>query len=400
MVIAAGYKNPMEQFLTSNEGLKSRFTKYFNLEDYNPEELTAIFEAIAGKQHYIVPPQTREKVTAFFKDRCGRKTKDFANGREARNLMDEGRKNQADRLSNADIAGMTKEDRITLLPGDIPATTAEKMVSIDEALKELNELVGLKSVKDAVIKIANTLQAQKLTGSQKVLSKHFVFYGNPGTGKTTVARILGNVFQAIGMLPTNKIVETDRSKMIAPFVGQTAPLVTGQCDNAMGGILFVDEAYSLKQGPNDSFGQEAVDALLKRMEDDRGKFVVIAAGYTKEMDAFLASNSGFKSRCSEYLNVEDYGPDEMYEIFLRICKKEKFEFAPGFDDALRGRLQAIYAGRTDSFGNARTVRLLFEKTSENKDSRVLAMQSQGISEEELKREILIMHPEDLDMSVS
>jgi SpoVK/Ycf46/Vps4 family AAA+-type ATPase len=400
MVIAAGYKSPMERFLTSNEGLKSRFTKYFNLEDYNPQELTAIFEVLANKQHYIVPPETRERIVAFFKDRCGRKTKDFANGREARNLMDEARKNQADRLSTADIANMSKEDTLTLLPEDIPATTSEKMVSIDEALKDLNELVGLKSVKDAVVKIANTLRAQKLTGETETLSKHFVFYGNPGTGKTTVARIMGDVFKAVGLLPTNNLIETDRSKMVASYTGQTAPLVTSQCDNAMGGILFVDEAYSLKQGPGDQFGQEAVDALLKRMEDDRGKFIVIAAGYTKEMEEFLASNSGFKSRFSDYLNFDDYSPQEMYEIFSNMCKKKKIEFAPGFDEALRNRLHAIYAGRTASFANARTVRQMFDKTRENVSNRVIAMQNQGVSEEELKREILIMLPEDLDMTVS
>jgi len=244
------------------------------------------------------------------------------------------------------------------------------------------------------------LQAQKLTGETETLSKHFVFYGNPGTGKTTVARIMGDVFKAVGLLPTNNLIETDRSKMVASYVGQTAPLVTSQCDNAMGGILFVDEAYSLKQGPGDQFGQEAVDALLKRMEDDRGKFIVIAAGYTKEMEEFLASNSGFKSRFSDYLNFDDYSPQEMYEIFFNMCKRKKIEFAPGFDEALRNRLHAIYAGRTASFANARTVRQMFDKTRENVSNRVIAMQSQGVSEEELKREILIMLPEDLDMTVS
>jgi len=396
MVIAAGYKGPMEQFLTSNEGLKSRFTKYFNLEDYKPEELADIFESLAVKQHYIISPATKERVIAFFKDRCGRKTKDFANGREARNLMDEARKNQAERLSSADIANMTKEDSMTFLPEDIPFTTVEKMVSVDEALKDLNGLVGLKSVKDAVRKIANSLQSQKLTGETDALAKHFVFCGNPGTGKTTVARILGDVFKAVGMLPTSNLIEVDRGKLVASYVGQTAKLVTEQCDNAMGGILFIDEAYALKQGQGDSFGQEAVDTLLKRMEDDRGKFVVIAAGYTKEMETFLASNSGFKSRFSDYINFEDYNTAEMYEIFKGMCKKKKIEFAHGFDDALRKRFEEIYSGRADSFANARTVRQLFDKTRENVSGRVMALHD----EEERKREIFIMRPEDLDMTVS
>jgi SpoVK/Ycf46/Vps4 family AAA+-type ATPase len=397
MVVVAGYKSPMEKFLTANEGLKSRFTKYFNLDDYNPDELAAIFASLADKQHFIVPPDTKNKVIAFFKDRCARKTRDFANGREARNLMDEARKNQAERLSSADIEKMSKEDTLTFMQEDIPATTSEKMVSIEEALKDLNGLVGLKSVKDAVAKIANSLQAQKLTGETETLSKHFVFMGNPGTGKTTVARIMGDVFKAVGMLPTNNLVETDRGKLVASYVGQTAKLVQQQCDNAMGGILFVDEAYALKQGPQDSFGQEAVDTLLKRMEDDRGKFVVIAAGYTKEMDEFLMSNSGFKSRFSDYINFDDYNTSEMREIFIGMCKKKKIEFADGFDEALKKRFEEIYAGRNAQFANARTVRQLFDKTRENVSGRVLAMQK---PEEELKREILIMRPEDLDMTVS
>ncbi|MCL2067273.1 MAG: AAA family ATPase [Treponema sp.] len=397
IVIVAGYRNPMENFLTANEGLKSRFTKYFNLEDYTPDELAAIFASLAGKQSFIVPTDTNDKIISFFKDRCARKTKDFANGREARNLMDETRKNQAERLSTTNIASLSKEDTLTFLPEDIPASTSEKMVSIEEALKELNELVGLKKVKDEVAKIANSLKAQKLTGETEVLAKHFVFMGNPGTGKTTVARIMGDVFKAVGMLPTNNLIEVDRGKLVASYVGQTAKLVQQNCDNAMGGILFVDEAYALKQGQQDSFGQEAVDTLLKRMEDDRGKFVVIAAGYTKEMDYFLASNSGFKSRFTDYINFEDYNTAEMYQIFENMCKKKKIEFEPGFEKALNKRLDDLYAKRNAQFANARTVRQLFDKTRENVSSRVLAMQK---PDEELKREILIMRVEDLDMTVS
>jgi SpoVK/Ycf46/Vps4 family AAA+-type ATPase len=188
--------------------------------------------------------------------------------------------------------------------------------------------------------------------------------------------------------------------MVASYVGQTSPLVNTQCDNAMGGILFVDEAYALKQGPQDNFGQEAVDTLLKRMEDDRGKFIVIAAGYTKEMNDFLASNSGFKSRFSDYLSFDDYEPPEMYEIFAKMCQKKKIEFGPGFEEALRNRLEAIYGERTASFANARTVRQLFDKTRENVSTRVMTMQAQGLSEEDMKKEIFIMRVEDLDQTVT
>jgi len=275
-------------------------------------------------------------------------------------------------------------------------TIDDKTISVDEALKDLNNLVGLKSVKDAVTNIVKQFQAQKRTGVTDTFYKHLVFMGNPGTGKTTVARIMPDIFKAIGILPTNKLIEVERGDMVAPYVGQTAKLVNEQCDNAMGGILFIDIAYTLQQGPHDSFGQEAVDTLLKRMEDDRGKFVVIAAGYPKEMKEFLTSNSGLKSWFTDYIYLDDYNPDEMREIFIGMCKKSKIEFAPSFDEVLRKRLNDLYAGRTKSFANARTIRNIFNKTMENVAVRVFAMQK---PEEELKRELLIMRPEDLDMTV-
>ncbi|MDR1932114.1 MAG: AAA family ATPase, partial [Spirochaetales bacterium] len=394
MVIAAGYKMPMEDFLSANEGLKSRFTKRFELEDYRPDELTRIFKSMAGSQKFTLADGAENRVLAFFKDRCGRKTKEFANGREARNLFDEARRNQSDRLSAAD-GSLSNEDMLRLEPQDIPGTTAEKALSVEEALKELNELTGLASVKEAVRKIINSLESQKLTGETDALSKHFVFTGNPGTGKTTVARILANVFNSIGMLPTNTLVETDRSKLVAGYVGQTAPQVNKVCDNAMGGILFIDEAYTLKQSDNDQSGQEAIDTILKRMEDDRGKFVVIAAGYSKEMGAFISSNSGLQSRFTDFINFEDYKPAEMVSIFTGLAKKKNISFAGGFEEALQQKLDKIYAMRGPSFANARTVRSLFDKTRENLNGRVLALREKGVPEDELKRLIFIMESGDL-----
>jgi SpoVK/Ycf46/Vps4 family AAA+-type ATPase len=321
-----------------------------------------------------------------------------------RQLYDKTYENISSRVMAMKDTGATEDDMkreiCIMYPQDIPDSKAEKEISLEDALKDLNDLIGLKSVKDAVIKIANTLKAQKISGQTEKLSKHFVFMGNPGTGKTTVARIMGNVFKALGMLPTNKLIETDRSKMVAAYVGQTAKLVHSQCDNAMGGILFIDEAYSLKQGPQDSFGQEAVDALLKRMEDDRGKYVCITAGYTKEMDEFLATNSGFKSRFSDYITFDDYNPAEMRDIFISMCKKKKMEFADGFDDALQKRLADLYNGRNAQFANARTVRQLYDKTYENVSSRVINMQNAGATDDDVKREIFIMRVEDLDMTIS
>jgi len=402
IVIAAGYSKEMEDFLSSNTGFKSRFSDYINFDDYTPDEMFNILDNMCKKNNLVFAEGFEQAVRNKLKTIYISRTASFANARTVRQLFDKIRENAFSRVMNLQKQGVTedvlKQEIIIMRPEDIDPS--EKIITIDEALKDLNELVGLKSVKDTVVKISNTLQAQKLSGETELLSKHFVFYGNPGTGKTTVARIMGEVFKSVGLLPTNKIIETDRSKMIAPYVGQTAPLVNKQCDQAMGGILFVDEAYSLKQGPSDQFGQEAVDALLKRMEDDRGKFIVIAAGYTKEMDEFLSSNSGFKSRFSDYLTFDDYTPDEMYNIFVNMCKKRNLEFAEGLDDALQNRLKDIYKKRTSSFANARTVRQLFDKTRENMSNRVISMQGAGMSEDDLKKAIKIMQIEDLDMTVN
>jgi AAA+ superfamily predicted ATPase len=180
-----------------------------------------------------------------------------------------------------------------------------KMVSVEDILKELNELVGFKSVKDAIAKIANTLNMLKLTGQATNRSWHFLFMGKPSAEKIKVAHMLADLLKDAGVLPTNNVIETDRSKLVGAYLGQTGMQVSKLCDSAMGGILFIDDANALKQGPSDTFGQEAVDTLLKRMEDDRGKFVVLASGPTDEMNQFLQSNSGFKSRFTDCLNFDE-----------------------------------------------------------------------------------------------
>jgi AAA+ superfamily predicted ATPase len=404
VVIAAGYSKEMGEFLQTNSGLVSRFSDTINFDDYKPDEMREIFIGMCIKRKLEFADSFDETLQKKLRDVYAARGKDFANARTVRQLYDRTYENVSSRVMDMKSAGASEEDMkreiYIMYPQDIPDAKAEKEISLEEALTELNELIGLKSVKDAVAKIAHTLQAQKISGQTEKLNKHFVFQGNPGTGKTTVARIMGNVFKALGMLPTNKLIETDRSKMVAAYVGQTAKLVHSQCDSAMGGILFIDEAYSLKQGAQDSFGQEAVDALLKRMEDDRGKYVCISAGYTKEMGEFLKSNSGFKSRFSDYITFEDYDPAEMRDIFISMCKKKKMEFADGFDEALQKRLGDLYAGRNAQFANARTVRQIYDKTYENVSSRVINMQSAGATEDDVKREIFIMKPEDLDMTVN
>ena len=404
VVIAAGYSKEMEEFLQTNTGLKSRFSDTINFDDYNPDEMYEIFVNMCKKKKLEFADGADKTLKKKLTDIYGSRGKDFANARTVRQLYDKTYENISSRVMAMEGTGATEDDMrkemYILRSQDIPDASTEKEVSLEDALKELNEMIGLKSVKDSVTKIANTLKAQKISGQTEKIEKHFVFQGSPGTGKTTVARIMGNVFKALGMLPTNKLVEVERSKMVGEWMGHTAKITNKVCDSATGGILFVDEAYALKQRDGDSFGQEAVDTLLKRMEDDRGKYVVIAAGYTKEMEKFLASNSGFKSRFTDYITFEDYTAAEMRDIFISMSKKDKREFADGFDDALKKRLEDLYSKRNDQFANARIVRQIYKKTYENVSTRVINMQNAGASDDECKREIFIMRSEDLDMTIT
>jgi len=399
MVIVAGYQKPMENFLAANEGLKSRFTKTFELKDYVPDELTAIFLEFVKKQNYQVSAEATARVKAFFVERCARKTKDFANGREARNLFDVTRANQAERLVKLGGTGQacSATELVTIEAADVPGTTAENAISLDEALLELNRLVGLTSVKTTINRLAKSLKSRQLTGDTSVVAKHFVFNGNPGTGKTTVARVMAKLFKAIGLMPTDTLIEVDRSKLVGQTVGSTAPLVNKHCDLAMGGVLFIDEAYGLKQSDNDNFGQEAIDTLLKRMEDDRGKFVVIAAGYTKEMADFIASNSGLKSRFTDYIEFEDYTPEEMERMFVSLAKDRNYGYEDGFLDTINLYLTELYRNRLPGFANARTVRQLFEQTLENVSTRVLDAPV-PLDDQSARRELLIMRSVDLPAS--
>jgi SpoVK/Ycf46/Vps4 family AAA+-type ATPase len=201
-----------------------------------------------------------------------------------------------------------------------------------------------------------------------------VFYGNPGTGKTTVARLLSQIFKSLGILSKGHLIETDRSGLVAGYVGQTALKVYEVVNSAIGGILFIDEAYSLSSGGETDFGQEAIDTLIKLMEDNREDLIVIVAGYPKEMEEFINSNPGLRSRFNNYINFYDYNPEELVEIFLVFVERNGYKITDSANQKLSELFTKLHKMETENFSNARLVRNIFEKSINKQANRIVELQ--------------------------
>lgn len=378
-VIAAGYPEEMNTFLESNPGLKSRFNHVFEFEDYTPDELFAILKLSADNQEFNITPEAEKLIKKHFTNLYRKRDKSFGNARLVKKFFEDAKMEVGRRYTELTSEERNKEALVTINEEDVKKITGKiagnyVQIPIDEetlndALNELDNLIGINSVREEMrdtVKLAKYYLSQG-ENLQDKFGSHIVFLGNPGTGKTTVARIVGKIYAALGILPKGHLIETDRQGLVSSNVGGTAEKTTEKINEAIGGTLFIDEAYALvKNESSNDFGKEAIDTLLKRMEDDRGKFIVIAAGYTDEMNKFLESNPGLKSRFTKTFIFEDYTPEELMQITKRQLLTKEAELSESAEEELLKYYTTEYRSRDKNFGNARIVRNIVDEAYKRK----------------------------------
>lgn len=367
-VILAGYKNEMLKMLSTNPGFKSRIQFTLDFPNYSRAELKSITELMLKNRHYTMSDIALERVLDITDIK--RKDANFANAREIRNMLDQvimcqnlrtvGSEDKE--LGLVDVNKYIQDSKI-----ELPTTGTEKTILSGE--EELEQLIGLSSVKRMIRKIK--AYAKKNVGSYG-FNLHMCFQGNPGTGKTEVARILSRILYSAGVLPEAKLVETDSTGLLGRFVGETGPKTQRKIQEAMGGVLFIDEAYALcagstVSGASRNYGDEAIAVLLKEMEDHRGQFCVVLAGYKNEMEKMLNMNPGFKSRIQFSIDFPDYSREELGQIATSFLTAKKYGIA---DDALDRLLDvAEYYRQRPNFANARTIRSIVDQVILNQNLR-------------------------------
>ncbi|MGH4120823.1 AAA family ATPase [Clostridium sp.] len=372
IVILAGYTKEMRGLIKLNPGLKSRVNLNIEFLDYSEGELLDIGTKIASTNHYNLDSDAQkafiEKINKLRVDDS------FANGRTARNIIEAAIREKAFRIGNKNVS---REELSLLRPLDFGIKLEENPIDkVENLLKDLNDMIGLKEVKAMISKIVNFVQFQhrkKEMGLEvEEMSLNMVFIGNPGTGKTTIARIISNIFNAMGILKKGHLVEVTRDDLVGQYIGQTGSKTLDKIKEAYGGVLFIDEAYSLNSKSENDFGKEAVATLIKEMEDSRDKLVVIMAGYTDEMKDLLNMNPGVTSRIGFTIEFPDYKPGEMMEIFKGLCAKSKYTLDLLAEEKLNDIFKHLYDNRNINFGNARLVRQYFQQIKMKQAERVIS----------------------------
>jgi len=392
VVIAAGYPREMEGLLDLNPGLRSRFAARIRFADYSNEQLAQIFARTAADQGYELDPELERGLSSRMA-RVGR-GKGFANGRSARALLEKAVSRQATRL--AELGGEVGADELRLLrPADLPEDSGVGPAGggaprrpLPELMSELDGLVGLEQVKERVRALTSELRldARRRAAGLPVAarSRHLVFTGNPGTAKTTVARLLAEIYRELGVLTSGHLVETTRSDLVGEYVGQTAPKTRAVVEEAAGGVLFLDEAHALAPGPGPDFGAEAISELLVHLEERRDDLVVIAAGYPGETERFLRTNPGLRSRFGTVVDFPDYTDEQLAEIFRAQAASRGYRLGEDLLAALPAAVAALDRGA--GFANGRTVRGMLERSVERQSLRLAAPETDldAVTDEQLQ----------------
>lgn len=396
-VVFAGYPKEMEAFLGKNPGMRSRISSVIDFPDYTPDELMEIAD-FASKKRDI---QLSEEVKTFLNKRIvevyRNRDEHFGNARFVNGIVEECKQNMALRLMRqGNIEELENDNLMTIALEDVEkvfgiSTNAKVHIPVDEALydealEELHSLIGLEEIKQDVDEMAKLVRYYTEIGRdvKKSFSIHTVFTGNPGTGKTTIARILVKIYKALGVLERGHIVEIDRKELVAGYIGQTAIKTDEAIQKAMGGGLFIDEAYSLTQGGETDFGKEAVDTLLKRMEDYRGEFMVIAAGYPNEMKRFLEMNPGLMSRFDRTLKFPDYTAEQLMEIAVAMFEAENLYLSEAASQHLLKYIDILLEHKHKYFGNARTMRKVVKEVTRRQNLRLAAVPTEQRTHEMVK----------------
>ena len=387
-VIVAGYPKEMKHFLDSNPGLKSRFYHHFEFRDYLPQELSQIADFSAHEKGIELTPEARKKIDDIIIEAYRRRDRTFGNARFVFDTLEKAKINlglrvmampepellEQERLSTVelhDVAGIGNAER-----RDLPNIPVDELL-LQESLNEMNRLIGMEKVKAQINELVWLVRYYRETGKDVLnsFSLHTVLVGNPGTGKTTVARILTKIYKALGMLERGHVVETDRQGLVAGYMGQTAIKTAEKVEESMGGVLFIDEAYALtaRTGPNGDFGDESIQTLLKRMEDHRGQFFVFVAGYPDNMEQFLKANPRLNSRFDKVLKFEDYEPQDLSQIAHIMLAEQNLVPTPEAEAHLKDYLSFVYEYRDKYFGNARTVRGIVQEAVKNQHLRLAAL---------------------------
>jgi SpoVK/Ycf46/Vps4 family AAA+-type ATPase len=385
-IMMAGYPKETMFMINSNPGLKSRIKYFFHFDDYTPDELHEIADYAADKRNVRLTEEASVFLNKILTEAYRNRDFTFGNARFAYSLIDEGKMNMGLRImQNPNIDQLSDEELSVITLEDINKIESIKSKSIvkipvdnellKEAMDELNRMVGMNDIKNEVNELIKLVKFYKETGKDVLnrFSLHAIFSGNPGTGKTTLARIFGKIYKALGLLERGHITETGKEGLVAGYVGQTALKTKERIDEAMGGVLFIDEAYALAGGGQNNYGNEAIEVILKNMEDHRGKFAVIVAGYPGNMETFLKMNPGLKSRFDKTLVFKDYLPETLYDICTQMLREEDLSPDKNAEEHLKKYIKLLYDRRDKYFGNARTIRQIKDEAVKKQNLRMASV---------------------------